>query len=577
MLDRPLMVARVAALAGTCFAALPAMADPGAQSAGGPPALPQPQLIDGKLVFPRATDGAGVPRFMTENERRYLELNPLSAGQNDLSGGLALRGPYTSPTGDVRCPGEYEPCDGIIIGWEAFTPLLGDMGAYITNQGQANLYVVCDSTTVRNSAQSTLIADGADMSRVQFIIDTIDTVWMRDYGPRYIYEGNVRAIVDHTYNRPRPQDDLFPTTFATYKNHARYVLPLIHGGGNYHLNGLGDSFATRLINNENPTLTEAQIIAYWNQFQNVDTTLTNPFPTSIDATQHIDMWMQITGDNSAVIADWPANPGSTQDVICDSTATLLTNAGWTVARVPGRNVSGTHYTYTNVVMCNDIILVPSYTNSTIVGANYNTTALNTWQSHMPGKSVIQLNCQSIVTSAGVMHCIVMHVPKHLGASGPNGGLAPTAYLRNFRGGESVTPGVGTAIRWISDDDVSVSNIDILLSTDGGATYPTVIAAMTAADGTHTWTPPDVYTTQARIRVVARDAAGNTGFDESPENFTINGTPCPGDFNLDGEATVPDIFDFLAAWFAGDEAADINGGGLGVDDIFEFLTAWFAGC
>ncbi len=525
-------------------------------------------------------DPTGLPRNLTDEERRYLELHPLVAGQNDMGGEFGLRGPYPAPTGTIRCPGEYEPCDGIIIAWKQFTPVLAQMGALITNQGDANLYVACDSTSVRNSAQSALTNAGADMSRVQFIITTTNTVWMRDYGPRYIYEGDVRAIIDHTYNRPRPNDDLFPNAFSTFKNHARYTLPLIHGGGNYHLNGLGDSWATRLINNENPSLTEAQIIAYWNQYQNVNTTLTQPFPTSVDLTQHIDMWMQITGDNSAVIADWPSNVGSTQDNICDSTAAAMQSAGWTIARVPGRAITGTHYTYTNVVMCNDIILIPSYSNATIVNAGHNAEALATWQAHMPGKQIHQLNCQSVVTSAGVMHCIVMHVPKHLGAEGASGGLAPTAYLRNLRGGESLNPGETVPIRWLSDDDVSVSNIDILLSTDGGETFPTVIAAATAPDGSHNWVVPDIYTQQASVRIVARDGVGNTGFDESPAAFAILGTPppCPADFDQNGTAEVPDIFAYLSAWFAQDSSADIDGTpGIGVPDIFAFLAIWFAGC
>jgi hypothetical protein len=43
-------------------------------------------------------------------------------------------------------------------------------------------------------------------------------------------------------------------------------------------------------------------------------------------------------------------------------------------------------------------------------------------------------------------------------------------------------------------------------------------------------------------------------------------------------TVQDIFDFLAAYFAGDTRADFNGaGGITVQDIFDFLAAYFAGC
>jgi hypothetical protein len=54
--------------------------------------------------------------------------------------------------------------------------------------------------------------------------------------------------------------------------------------------------------------------------------------------------------------------------------------------------------------------------------------------------------------------------------------------------------------------------------------------------------------------------------------------CPGDFNGDYAATVQDIFDFLAAYFAASPAADVNGSGTTtVQDIFDFLSAYFSGC
>ena len=57
-----------------------------------------------------------------------------------------------------------------------------------------------------------------------------------------------------------------------------------------------------------------------------------------------------------------------------------------------------------------------------------------------------------------------------------------------------------------------------------------------------------------------------------------GTGCAADYNGDGSPTVQDIFDFLAAWFAGNPAADFNGtGGIAVQDIFDFLASWFGGC
>ncbi len=54
--------------------------------------------------------------------------------------------------------------------------------------------------------------------------------------------------------------------------------------------------------------------------------------------------------------------------------------------------------------------------------------------------------------------------------------------------------------------------------------------------------------------------------------------CAADYNHDGSINVQDIFDFLAGWFANQNAADFNGNHvIDVQDIFDFLAAWFAGC
>jgi hypothetical protein len=56
------------------------------------------------------------------------------------------------------------------------------------------------------------------------------------------------------------------------------------------------------------------------------------------------------------------------------------------------------------------------------------------------------------------------------------------------------------------------------------------------------------------------------------------TCCRANFNRVGGISVQDIFDFLAAYFGNDPAADINGsGGVSVQDIFDYLAAYFAGC
>ena len=97
---------------------------------------------------------------------------------------------------------------------------------------------------------------------------------------------------------------------------------------------------------------------------------------------------------------------------------------------------------------------------------------------------------------------------------------PTVTVTSPNGGENWSIGSSRTITWTANDNVGVTSIDIYYSTDGGATYPYTIATGEANDGAYTWTVPNTPSTTCRVKVVAHDAAGNTGEDESDENFII---------------------------------------------------------
>jgi len=509
------------------------------------------------FAAPSYPEGADIPRNLTVEEIRFIERNPITAP----------RGITSPPSGPVHCVAEYEPMDGILLAWEGYSDIVAEMAARITTTGEADAIVVIDQSNEESQALSQIASYGGDTSRVQFIYRSIDTVWIRDYGPRYIYEGDCRAIVDHTYNRPRPNDNALNGYVAETLGHALYELPLVHGGGNFHLNASDEGWATELIENENSGMSSAEIRGYWQDYQNLNVTITDAFPTSVDSTQHIDMWMCWASDTTCVVSDWPNNSGSTQDQICDSVALSLQAQGYTVVRIPARSVSWTHYTYANSVICNDLVLVPSYTNASV--SQHNAEAIAAWQQACPDKTIVSIPCQSIVTSAGVMHCICMHVPAHLG------GENPTVYLQSPNGGVVYQPNQSVPISWISDDDEDVLHVDIDFSVNGGNSWESV-ASSTADDGYFVWQVPDVSTSSGVIRITAIDAQNNSGADSGDGFFSINGTTAAGDANGDGLVNVSDILAVVDAWglcgFSCPE--DLNGDGtVNVVDLLAVIAAW----
>ena len=154
-------------------------------------------------------------------------------------------------------------------------------------------------------------------------------------------------------------------------------------------------------------------------------------------------------------------------------------------------------------------------------------------------------------------------------------------------------------RWYSNNAGASPNVRTFrvdISSDNGANWVNAETVGPSGAGTSGgWVQAQFnpaalipLTATVRVRFVADDTAGAEGgslVEAAIDNFSVSAltctdpvVQCPADFNASGAVTVQDIFDFLAAWFAGQISADFNHSGVvTVQDIFDFLAAWFGGC
>jgi hypothetical protein len=99
-------------------------------------------------------------------------------------------------------------------------------------------------------------------------------------------------------------------------------------------------------------------------------------------------------------------------------------------------------------------------------------------------------------------------------------LPPRVRVTYPDGGEVLAAKSRVTIRWTSGDDRGIVMQRVQLSLDGGKTHRDLCEALDGAAHSVEWVVPTTPCERARIRVLARDAAGNLGMDVSNGCFTI---------------------------------------------------------
>ena len=492
-------------------------------------------LFVGASVIP-CTSGTNqkLKKFEEANEELSTPLPRWREGGTPYNSEQSLH-PYKiqlrdSPTsGYIETPPEYDQSRGVLFCYITgnWHEVVVDLVVALTQDNDYDdiAYVLVINEAQKSSAISQFTAGGANMDKVEFIVEPANAIWIRDYGPHFIFQDGAIGIVDSHYYPTRPLDNFIPTLIGD----DNFIMPtydigLYYSGGNFLPGSDRSAFMSSLILSDNPASQgfDAKLIAeLFQTYQGIDDVHIMPqLPGSVDGTGHIDMWMYIIDEETVIISEFKPGSDPTAIQITNNAVVYMQNLGYTVYRTPAWNANhpdngyNTHWTYTNSFIVSDRLFIPTYGSTYPDYADEDAQALAAFQAAAPDLEIIQINCFPIIWAAGAIHCIVMQVPCHTDTE-------PSVHVISPDGGEFFVSGTNQTIEWVATDtdNEEIPQINLYYSIDGGNNYDFIDS--TTDTGFYDWTVPDVETDQALIKVIAISEDSDEGVGISSETFNIS--------------------------------------------------------
>jgi agmatine deiminase len=316
---------------------------------------------------------------------------------NDTKNSVISYSVFSSSAASIRQPAEFEPMQGVLIRYS-----FGISFDIIKEMAEdVNVVTIVASASEENTVQSQYQSHGIDLNHCSYLIAPSDSYWTRDYGPWFIINADSeQGVVDFTYNRPRPNDDLIPVRYATNQSLPLTTMSLETAGGNYMTDGQGIAISTSLVWEENPGLTHDQINQMVHDYLGINT-----YHVVADVNgeyiKHIDCWGKYLSPDTILIRQVPTSHSQYDEIEAAvryfENQTSCYGTPYHVARVYTPNDEP----YTNSLILNNKVLVP------ITGSQWDDDAILSYQQAMPGYEVLGFTGSWESTDA--LHCRAMGI------------------------------------------------------------------------------------------------------------------------------------------------------------------------
>ncbi|TVR43846.1 MAG: hypothetical protein EA394_00740, partial [Bacteroidia bacterium] len=302
---------------------------------------------------------------------------------------------------------EYDTVAGVVMYWNPGSSNYDQIVTAVVNgiQSQATVFLQTNNTGHQQNMINTFNAFGVPMNNIVFIDVYGDRIWIRDHGPFSIYDNDSLAFVGFDDLAANHGDKDLPERLANYWEINYYDFPhIIFDGGNYLVDSHNRLYATNRLYTNNPQIPQHHIDTILETFMGIEH-ITTFLPMSDDYWGHLDMQIKLLNDTTFIISTvdtWHAD----HTILQDNYSILQSiqhpeGKTYQIVQIPKAQ---NWKTYINSLIVNNVVLVPIYNDPA------DAFALQAYQDLLPEKTIIGINCNSMIGWGGAIHCITNQIP-----------------------------------------------------------------------------------------------------------------------------------------------------------------------
>ena len=328
-----------------------------------------------------------------------------------------------------RIAADYEPQRAILISVCELLPTHEKVFLQILNacQGHIEVGVLVNDKKQLIDTVRLLMKQDREFGHVKFYHLDLDTIWLRDFGPRIAQLASGSVSFDFLYEGTRPRDEKMPKAWADLTGERYHAVPWTMQGGNLLFNGKGLALTTerifddnhirfqKLLPGTNPEVERRDmVIREFRKECNLSQIVVLE-PLRNEATRHVDMFAAFVAEDHVLVSQLARSGDPVNSALLDRNAEKLKKVKLSdgrrlkVTRVPTPPREGKFWsTFTNVIFANDLILLPALSSDQNA---YVERAVSIYKSLLPQHEVVVIDTSSLKKLEGSVHCMSINVPE----------------------------------------------------------------------------------------------------------------------------------------------------------------------